>query len=89
MNSLLPSPTLIDLSLRCDLYLIIVLQVTASVSESFVEIGVWGGEKKKKKDLISGKMGREAPVYVHVGCVCQSSQQRECSMQWKLQLGIE
>lgn len=48
MNSLLPSPTLIDLSLRHDLHLIIVLQVTASVLESFVEIGIWGGKKKKK-----------------------------------------
>lgn len=49
MNSLLPSPTLIDLSLRHDLHLIIVLQVTASVPESFVEIGVWGGKKKKSQ----------------------------------------
>lgn len=48
MNSLLPSPTLIDLSLRHDLHLIIVLQVTASVLESFVEIGIWGGKEKKE-----------------------------------------
>lgn len=47
MNSLLPSPTLIDLSLRRDLHLIIVVQVMPPVPESFVEIGVWGGEKKK------------------------------------------
>lgn len=64
MNSLLPSPTLIDLPLRHDLHLIIVLQVTASVPESFVEIGVWGG--KKKKDLISALMERKAPVCVLV-----------------------
>lgn len=64
MNSLLPSPSLIDLSLRHDLHLIIVLQVTASVLESFVEIGVWGG-KGKKKDLLSALMERKAPV-----CVC-------------------
>lgn len=49
MKSLLLSPTLMDLSLRRDLHLSIVLQVTASVPESFVEIGVWGGVKKKKK----------------------------------------
>lgn len=61
MNSLLPSLTLIDLSLRCDLHLIIVLQVMASVPESFVEIGVWGRKKKKRHD----KMERKAPV-----CVC-------------------
>lgn len=65
MNSLLPSPTLIDLSLRRDLHLIIVLQVMASVPESFVEIGVWG--RKKKKDLISALMERKVPVCV---CVC-------------------
>lgn len=47
MNSLLSSPTLIDLSLRRDLHLIIVLQVMPSVPESFVEIGVWGTGKKK------------------------------------------
>lgn len=63
MNSLLPSLTLIDLSLRHDLHLIIVLQVTASLPESFVEIGVWGG--KEKKDLISALMERKTPV-----CVC-------------------
>lgn len=77
MNSLLPCPTLIDLSLRHDLHLIIVLQVTASVPESFVEIGVWGG---KKKDLISALMEGKARVCVRVlvvfasflsGLVCQ------------------
>lgn len=47
MNSLLLFPTLMDLSLSGDLHLTIVLQVTASVPESFVEIGVWGGGKKK------------------------------------------
>lgn len=63
MNNLLPSPTLIDLSLRRDLHLIVVLQVMASVPESFVEIGVWGGEKKKKKALICALMERKDPVY--------------------------
>lgn len=66
MNSLLPSPTLIDLSLRRDLHLIIVLQVMPSVPESFVEIGVWGGEKKKA--MISALMERKDPVYIYV-CV--------------------
>lgn len=67
MKSLLLSPTLMDLSLRRDLHLSIVLQVTASVPESFVEIGVWGGVKKKKKDLISVLVERKAPL-----CVCWS-----------------
>jgi len=62
MNNLLPSPTLIDLSLRRDLHLIVVLQGMASVPESFVEIGVWVGEKKKKA-LICALMERKDPVY--------------------------
>lgn len=66
MNSLLPSPTLIDLSLRHDLHLIIVLQVTASVLESFVEIGIWGGKKKNRPDKCpDGKTGSSLCV-----CVC-------------------
>ena len=64
MNSLLPSPTLIDLSLRCDLHLIIVLQVTASVPESFVEIGVWGGKKKRPDKWKDGKKGSSVLVLV-------------------------
>lgn len=77
MNSLLPSPTLIDLSLRCDLYLIIVLQVTASVSESFVEIGVWGGKKKRPNKWKDGKKGSGVcacwlclPVLTAEGMLC-------------------
>lgn len=95
MNSLLPSPALIDLALWCDLHLIIVLQVTASVPESFVEIGVWGGKKKpnnKRTDKCpDGKKGSSVCMYmcVCIGHVCQPSQHRECSVQWKLQLGIE
>lgn len=64
MNSLLSSPTLIDLSLRRDLHLIIVLQVMPSVPESFVEIGVWGTGKKKA--MISALMERKDPVYIYV-----------------------
>lgn len=55
MNSLLLSPTSMDLSLRCDLRLTIVLQVTASVPESFLEIGVRGGGKKKRPDKCPGR----------------------------------
>lgn len=73
MNSLLLSPSLIDLSLRHDLHLIIVLQVTASVPESFVEIGVWGGKGKKKgpTKCPDGKKG--SSLCVCVGHICQSS----------------
>lgn len=77
MNGLLPSPTLIDLSLRRDLHLIIVLQVTASVPESFVEIGVWGGKKKKRPDKCpDGRKGSCVCVLVVFasflsGLVCQ------------------
>lgn len=53
------SHTLIDLSLRRDLHLTIVLEVTASVPESFVEIGVWGWGKK---ELIRSLMERKAMV---------------------------
>lgn len=61
MKSLLLSPTLMDLSLRRDLHLSIVLQVTASVPESFVEIGVWGGVKKKKKRPDKCPGGKKGP----------------------------
>lgn len=71
MNGLLPSPTLIDLSLRRDLHLIIVLQVTASVPESFVEIGVWGGKKKKSDKCPDERKG--SCGCVRVGRVCQFS----------------
>lgn len=68
MNNLLPSPTLIDLSLRCDLHLIIVLQVMASVPQSFVEIGVWGGKNNKSPDMCpDGEKG--SSVYVGVACL--------------------
>lgn len=67
MNNLLPSPTLIDLSLRCDLHLIIVLQVMASVPESFVEIGVWGGKNKSPDMCPDGEKG--SSIYVGVGCL--------------------
>lgn len=84
MNSLLPSPTLIDLSLRRDLHLIIVLQVMPSVPESFVEIGVWGGEKKKSHDKCpDGEKG--SSVYICtcacVARVCQHLQPGESSVQ--------
>lgn len=70
MNNLLPSPTLIDLSLRRDLHLIVVLQVMASVPESFVEIGVWVGEKKKKSPDMCPDGEKGSSIYVHVTCVC-------------------
>lgn len=70
MNNLLPSPTLIDLSLRRDLHLIVVLQVMASVPESFVEIGVWGGGKKKKSPDMCPDGEKGSSIYVHVTCVC-------------------
>lgn len=88
MNNLLPSPTLIDLSLRRDLHLIVVLQVMASVPESFVEIGVWGGEKKKKPWYVP--WWRERIQYIRARYLCLLVlTAKECTMCWKLELNIE